>query len=74
VRLICGWGKETDLNHLSIAEIQKKKRIQNQFYLWFLLKASGLQFMVWQINPIKIYLTVTFFCPPEKCGLMYLLK
>jgi len=25
VRLICGWDKETDLNHLSIAEIQKKK-------------------------------------------------
>jgi len=25
VRLICGWGKETDLNNLSIAEIQKKK-------------------------------------------------
>ena len=25
VRLIRGWGKETDVNHLSIAEIQKKK-------------------------------------------------
>jgi len=25
VRLICGWGKETDLNHLNIAEIKKKK-------------------------------------------------
>jgi len=25
VRLICGWGKETELNHLSMAEIQKKK-------------------------------------------------
>ena len=25
VRLICGWGKETDLNNLNIAEIQKKK-------------------------------------------------
>jgi len=25
VRLICGWGKETDLNHLSTAEIKKKK-------------------------------------------------
>jgi len=25
VRLICGWGKETDLNHLSIDQIQKKK-------------------------------------------------
>jgi len=25
VRLIRGWGKETDLNHLNIAEIQKKK-------------------------------------------------
>jgi len=74
VRLICGWGKETDLNHLSIAEIQKKKMNPNQFYLWFLLKASGLQFMVWQTNPIQIYLTVTFFCHPEKCGLMLLLK
>ena len=25
LRLIHGWGKEMDLNHLSIAEIQKKK-------------------------------------------------
>jgi len=25
VRLIRGWGTETDLNHLSIAEIKKKK-------------------------------------------------
>jgi len=25
VRLICGWGKETDLNHLSMADIKKKK-------------------------------------------------
>jgi len=23
VRLVCGWGKETDLNHLSIDQIQK---------------------------------------------------
>jgi len=22
--------------------------------------------MVWQTNPIKIYLTITFFCPPRK--------
>jgi len=25
LRLFCGWGKETDLNNLSINEIQKKK-------------------------------------------------
>ena len=24
VRLVCGWGKGTDLNHLSIDQIQKK--------------------------------------------------
>ena len=57
-----------------LLKFERKKWIQNQFYVWFLLKASGLQFMVWQTNPIKIYLTVTFFCPPEKCGLMFLLK
>jgi len=25
VRLICGWGKETDLNYLSIADFKRKK-------------------------------------------------
>ena len=45
VRLIRGWGKETDLNHLSVAEIEKKKMnpkpilslvpIENIFNLWF---------------------------------------
>ena len=52
VRLIHGWGKETDLNHLSIAEIQKKK-----------------------MNPKPILSLLTnILLPPEKGGLMFLLK
>jgi len=48
VRLICGWSKEMDLNHLSVDQILKKRL--NPKYCWLVL-TSRFHFMVWQTNP-----------------------
>jgi len=63
VRIICGWGKETDLNHLSMIEIGKKK--WNPQPIISLLSIDNIKIPIYGLanNPTKIPYIVIYFCP-----------
>jgi len=74
VRLIRGWGKETDLNHLSTAEIKKKK--MNPKPILSLVPIESIRTPIYGLadKSNKDIPYSYIFLPPKKCGLMFLLK
>ena len=74
VRLVRGWGKETDLNYMSMDEIKKKK--MNPKPILSLVPIESIRTPIYGLadKSNKVIPFSYIFLPPERCGLMFLLR